>query len=975
MSQSRSGGLNGAQNQDKESIDNDHVQTSCQNGRPNNNASLDNAKPDGSVGFEKWSTDNELNVQVIAPPPLINIQVPSLDVSHDGQTGAYLKRQSLIGQSEERHTVLGQLPPPYQDKPLPGTERVQYLPQGGTQTVPIHVQPQFVSDYPSTNSQYSQIRSQYEMRSQIYPPQSQFSDIGGYVTRDVTFREGNLYGSTGSNPQSSGFSNQGQYVTIQQTPIPSQSTSPQPPYYAGVVLPPGQTYAQYSYSQYPQTVINSAPYNSHATIYSPQPFGQQSPNTQRFSQEMTQYQSQPIIQPISQNINHGISMPGTERVCRGPKPMVPPRINSKITHESGLGKTVCSDSNKQNTSNSVAGLGTDTSHTNMDGTEKRYVTQIDHNPRTRQDGLYVDTNTNSIASKDKAELLQPDSDIYVLRTEHDKLHPLNIGGTLKRRNDVTFSIANDKNQEIATERNVTSATDTKRLDGNQSFSNDQKLPDLALRTSPMVFDMRQDNRKTLNNFSSSVSPNQRLNKCQESRRSDYFEEQRRSPMIFDGKRFDEVRRSPMPFVSSRDSSTDRSKHNSSPFINQNFEKTRQELAMWAEQKQRQEFEKIGTPGQLFITSPRSRNHSEERRLQSTEERKEARLSQSAFQPISNINQNTIMEQRRHLRHVSADLTKHVEFSKKEFDEQSLHGSVINLGSNIGPSSQRASPNICSQYPTTSEAKLNSKQSLTVITDFNDKPVEPSDHIIHSHRKSHNITPSLMTHSKSQSENISHDANSLIEKTKEQQIQNQQCLDILSEKLTECERQQSDLQAKLQCLQNQNQILDKVAAYQQNDLQARYKSQVSPKDNHQFLNNSEPDKMISHCPQHQSLLTTVLPQTSSEKLSPRLQVLGNGIPNISQLPLSVLPPVDRSEVTRSPFPHYHRSQFATDNLDNVMNVTAHTSSVGLNFTGTLKKIPPEKPPRTSLIIHSPESEVRFLSFDNILSVFFTFNLLF
>lgn len=875
QSQSRSGGLGSAQKQG-----NNLAQNQTQN---ENKASSESKKSDLFNGFENRSADHDK----VGDPKQSGGMYPTT------------RRQSTVGLPEDRHPI-GQLAPQ------------QY--HSGTQPVAIQVQPHFIPDYSLDNSQYAQIRSQFEVRSQAYP--GQFADRSGYVSRDAAYRENNMYGQTG-------YAGQGQYVTVPHpTPIPSQSTSPQPPFFAGVVVPPGQAYPQFAYSQYPQTVINPVSYNAQATLYAPQPFSQQSPNTQRFQQDLTQYQTQPIIQPIAQNIGH-IPISGSERPSRGPKPLVPPRINSKITHDPGVCKSVVVEAQKPG-----------------GPTDQLPTLVIASNPRTRQDGLYIDTGSDS---KDKTDTAS-ESGSYVSRPENRKSISADVTSSFQRRNDtVTFSFPDDGGQDVSS--NCLKPPTV--VDMGQVYSGEQGIVESGLRVSPMGFEMRREGKGKPE--WSNVSPNQRA--TQENRRSDYFEEHRRSPMNLEGKRFEEVRRSPMPFVPIRDTSADRASQKSPSFANPNFEKTRQELALWAEQRQRQELERSSMPGQLYSTSPRLRAQSEERKSD-----KDVRLSQSAFQPMPNISQNTIMEQRRHLRHVSADLTKHMEFSKKEFDDQSMTGSVINLGPAISIStSQRASPNICNQYAALSEAKLDSKTVLTIDMDFDDKPLEQVDHIIHSHRKSQNFEVNhdkgLASYDDTQSEQSSHTPIQ-----KHIQMQNQQCLDILSEKLTECERQQSDLQAKLACLQSQNHILDKVAVYQQQhptvDLQKRLKCLQTEESSDHYPSNfnhheQEQTPAMPQCQHYQSLLTTVMPQNHHEKLSPRLQQdLNDGIPSLSQYPLTSIPQMDRN------YPHYYRIQCAPEELD-----SATTSSANAAFSGALKRIPPEKPPRTSLIVQSPEAEVK------------------
>ncbi|XP_011067077.1 PREDICTED: uncharacterized protein LOC105153748 [Acromyrmex echinatior] len=1025
----------------------DSQQTTCQNGRAEPLA--DTIKQDLSNGFENRTMDYERftqertqhtsvtgQVQDQQPQSVSQQQQQQHQLAHPIAQYPSGRRQS-VGLPEDKHPSTGQLPPPQYAQDKSNADRTQHVSQTSTQTVPVQVQPQFAPDY--DQNQYPQIRGQFERGSQIYP-QTQYSDRAGYVTRDVTYRDPNLYSQSGTtNPM---FTGQGQYVTVQHgSQIPSQSASPQPPYYSGVVVPqPPTGYAQfgtqpqYSYSQYPQTVINAVPYNPHSGIYPAQQYpGQQSPNPQRFSQEIGQYQTQPIIQPIAQNVTHGIAIQTTERPCRGPKPMVPPRGNSKITtHDPGHRKSASVDvpalqkakyeSNPTAQQDSIhrsdgAIIVTGTS-TGPDGSDRRYLTTINQNPRTRQDGLYVDTNGDQPGREKLVDTIATECGLYVSRSEHRKSVSVDVTTSFQRRNDtITFTFPGDGNQEIMSGRKTTTVVDAKRIETNQMFPAEQRRLDASLRVSPMAFDSRQENRKSIGTDRKSewgnVSPNQRNVIPPENRRSDYFEEHRRSPMNLEGKRMEDVRRSPMPFMPIRETSVDRAGQKSPSFVSQNFEKTRQELAIWAEQRQRQEHERNIIQGPIFTTSPRSRNPSEERRdirsIHPPDDRKESRMSQSAFQPLPNISQSTIMEQRRHLRHVSADLTKHMELSRKDFDEQPITGSVVNLGSVVSTaSSQRASPNLCHQYPALSEAKLDTKAMLTVVTDFGEsttsKPIDQIDHIIHSHRKSHNTSSNLLTHSKSQMESLQNTLENQSEKTdslhaQQQQLQNQQSLDLISEKLSQFERQQSDLQAKLQCLQNQNQILDKVAQFQhqQSDLQARFQSlqnqsQLNDKvhkipsdfvqlpltsDTHQvqanpLSNNQEQssDKSCStHQPAHglhQTLLTTYSQNTTlqacqssvCEKLTSRVQhdISDSNsiqIPNMSQMPLPCLPQFDRADVSRTSFSQFHRLQCQIESHESASTTSA--SLPASSFTGTLKKIPPEKPPRTSLIVQSPEAE--------------------
>ncbi|XP_076288695.1 uncharacterized protein LOC143213078 isoform X2 [Lasioglossum baleicum] len=1033
MSQSGSGGVNENQEQTQAGQTMESQQTTCQNGRAEPPA--DSAKQDLSNGFENRTIEYERFPQDKSEQKPPTGQNHEQKQQQSQQTGQYPgRKQSVVGVPEDRHPPTGQLPPQQYSQEKPSMERTQHVSQTSTQTLPVQAQPQFMPDYDQT--QYTQIRSQFEVRPQIYSQQAQYAERAGYVTRDVTYRDPALYQGGATNPV---FTGQGQYVTVQHSSqIPSQSASPQPPYYSGVVVPQPPSYQfgtqpQYSYSQYPQTVMNVIPYATHAGIYPSQQFGQQSPNPQRFSQELGQYQTQPIIQPIAQNVAHGIAITTTERPNRGPKPMVPPRGNSKITHDIGHRKSASVDvagmqkpkydhgqnPQQEQIHRSDGAIIVQSAQMIQDGQDRRYLTTLNKTPRTRQDGLYVDANGDPPGREKLCEAAAADCSLYVGRSEHRKSISVDVTSSFQRRNDtITFTFPGDTGQEILLPgRKAGTMVDPKRIEANQVYPPDQRRLDTSLRVSPMAFDARQENRKSMGADRKSewgnVSPNQRVAMPQENRRSDYFDEHRRSPMTIEGKRIEDVRRSPMPFMPIREASVDRASQKSPSFVNQNFEKTRQELAIWAEQRQRQEHEKNIIQNQLMSISPRSRNQSEERRdsrpLHPIEDRKDTRMTQSAFQPLPNISQSTIMEQRRHLRHVSADLTKHMELSRKEFDDQPISGSVANLGPSVSSvSSQRASPNICHQYPALSEAKLDTKTVLTVVTDFGEptlsKPIDQVDHIIHSHRKSYNASGNLLTHSKSQTDNLQSQLDTQNEKpdslqTQQQQMQNQHNLDLISEKLSQFERQQSDLQAKLHCLQNQNQILDKVAQFQhqQSDLQARLHSlqaqnqlcdklqrstdfQQYPMGNeiHSIQSNSlanhqeQSDKTgptqsqhPSHS-HHQTLLTASYSQNSNhqscqssvrEKLSPRLQHdTGDPnsiqIPNMSQMPLPCLPQFERADTSRNSFSQFHRLQCQIDGHE---GVPAPAAVASVSFTGTLKKVPPEKPPRTSLIVQSPESE--------------------
>ncbi|XP_058804065.1 uncharacterized protein LOC131671574 [Phymastichus coffea] len=841
-----------------------------------------------------------------------------------------------------------------------------------------------------------------------------------------------------------------------QTQLPPQSTGQAPTFYAkqGIGLQPtvaaGYVHfgPQIHYSQYPQTVMNTGPYNPTKTIYPQQysqqqtqqtPSAQHSPNPQRFSQEMSGYQGQPIIQPIAQNVAHPSAAVSADKPPRGPKPSVPPRVNSKITHESGHRKSISMDAQTGPKSKSDENqIAQDTQQPNQDNPERRYVS-TNQVPRTRQDGLYVEANGDvsreqSVISSD---VEGSERGIYVSRPERRKSISADTSSSFQRRNDtITFTFPGESSTQaesmLSTNRKPHSnanISDVKPDINTSNFIEQQRRLDMnaSMRMSPMPIlptlgvapkgILVTGERKSVE--WSSLSPSQRIVVPQENRRSDYFDDHRRSPMMIDGKRLDEVRRSPMTFVPIRDTNaSDRICQKSPNNLPNNFEKTRAELVMWAEQRQRQELEsRMMQNREIYTTSPRSRAPSEERRPESRsygQIDKESRvpMTTSAFQPIANITQNSILEQRRHLRHVSADLTKHMEASRKEFDDQHITGSAVNLGTTGSLTSttnviSRASP-ICYQYSAQSEAKLESKVPLTIVTDFNDipsKPFEQVDHIIHSHRKSQNLSSSNAEKNHDNSQSQPNAANDKIDSQDihaQQMFHNKQSIDFIAEKLSQCERQQSDLQAKLHCLQSQNEILDKVSqfTYQPSDFQHRMQnlhlqSQIAEKlsqnKSSEFSTASSRDQnsdqeqtnksILNQCINAsrqlygQPLLTTVSQVqsagylTSDARISPRIQQQQQQaqedsdfsdsiqIPNISQMPLPSLSQFDRADVlSRTPFSQLQRMQQTNDNLD-VPCSQPSLASVGtsLNFTGTLKKVPPEKPPRTSLIVQSPDTE--------------------
>ncbi|KOC71380.1 hypothetical protein WH47_01366 [Habropoda laboriosa] len=552
MSQSGSGGVNDSQEQNQVGQTMENQRTACQNGRAEPPA--DNTKQDLSNGFENRTVEYERFSQDRAQQNQQASQEQQQQQQQTQQAVQYAtgRKQSMVGLPEDRHPLSGQLPPQQYTQEKSSIDRTQHVSQTSTQTLPVQAQPQFMPDYDQT--QYTQIRSQFEVRPQIYAQQAQYAERAGYVTRDVTYRDPTLYQGGAANPV---FTGQGQYVTVQHgSQIPSQSASPQPPYFSSVVVPQPPSYAQFStqpqypYSQYPQTVMNAVPYTHHAGIYPAQQFGQQSPNPQRFSQELGQYQTQPIIQPIAQNVGHGITITTTERPSRGPKPMVPPRGNSKITHDTGHRKSASVDVQgmqkakydpnqnppQEQIHRSDGAIIVQGTQIVTDAPDRRYLTAINQNPRTRQDGLYVDTNGDPPGREKMCEAVAADCGLYVTRPEHRKSISVDVTSSFQRRNDtITFTFPGDTNQELLMpSRKAGTIVEPKRVEANQVYPPDQRRLDTSLRVSPMAFDTRQENRKSIGADRKpewgNVSPNQRVAMPQENRRSDYFDEHRRSPM-------------------------------------------------------------------------------------------------------------------------------------------------------------------------------------------------------------------------------------------------------------------------------------------------------------------------------------------------------------------------------------------------------------------------------------------------------------
>lgn len=566
----------------------------------------------------------------------------------------------------------------------------------------------------------------------------------------------------------------------------------------------------------------------------------------------------------------------SSRGSRGPKPVVPPRINSKITYDGGQRKTVNFDPAKQEQS-------------------QKPETTVEEQP-TRD----TVSNNNQVSN---GEADPP----YVTKTDAQQ-QKISDAITFKFPNDAT----NHQQQTMTLRRPVPNL--------NNSDMRMSPMPGLPPMWKPV------GERKSVE--WSSLSPNQRTGASgiQENRRSDYFDDHRRSPMRGVGIGLEEVRRSPVVFVPI---------DKTNPPVQNNFEKTRQELVLWAEQRQRQDQQHIGS---------RLRTHSEERRPM--HQVIPAHLPQSAFQPIANITPSSIIEQRRHLRHISADLTKNLDFSRKEFDDQPLNvGSVSNLG------------------PT----RLNANNLVDVNNQQN-------------HRKNYSSvtnTPIHVRQDNSQQQRQAMNGNNSEDLIPAQHFHNLQSLDFITEKLSQCEKQQSDLQAKLMCLQNQNEILDKVAHYQhQNDMEARmqclqlqnqmiesYNRKQQQKhqlnqDHVQYPQTHFPNHVVNNyqCRHGQLANPSGTKVMMAERLSPHLSNnTGHhdfmseclSIPNIpAQLSLSNLSQLSNKSYSQ-------RYQQGIESFDNILTNQMSGSN---NYSGTMKKVPPEKPPRTSLIVQSPENEV-------------------
>lgn len=1026
----------------------------CQNGRTESTHKIENLQTDLTNGFKNSTLEcerllSEKKSTCIQPSTIYHPHQQSYSQCQElfqtdypisqGDYSTVTRRQSIIGQPDNKQSVVNRNEVSQYAPDNVSHDCIPYMTQTAIQTLPVQLQPHLGADYVSDSSQYSQARSPYEVRSHMYSQQvNQYADRAGYVTKDSSYRDTSLHARAQSisNPVFTG--GQSGYVTVQHTShIPSQSSSPRPQtFFPGVVIPTQQSATaqgyeqfailpQFPYGQFPQTVMNTIPYNLRAIYLAQQPPVQPQPlDTQRLSQEMAQYKIQPISQPKAQNLTTFTEKSGG---ARGLKPIVPQRGNSKITHDSAHRKSISIDTPVLQSG--VPNLRYDSTNQSTRGTEEQIIpasTQdrtfsapVNQTPRTRQDGLYVDSTGNHASWEKTSETIPSDCNSYTSSIDHRKSTSIDTTNNFERLNDtITFTFPEQTVDVKMTTRKPPPAGDKTRPDNVQVPSNDQKRVEPVLRVSTVPFDGRQDNWNSIviqerNSEWGNISPNQRLVEQLDNRRSEYFENHRRSPMPLDPKHVDEVRRSPMPFVIIRDTSAERAAQKSPSFPNQYFDKTKQELAMWAEHRQRQDIERIMHQNAVFSSSPRFKNPTEDCQgskvnvLSEGHRGNDSRLPQNPLQTVPNITQNSIIEQRRHLRHVSADLTKQTEFTRKDFDNQPITGSVTNLVPTINTvTSERVTPNLCYQYPALSEAKLDNEMLLTVVTDFGDNTInsnKQSDHIIHSHKKSHNISANLLTHSKSQAENLqtaqfdlqneSIKNNKLQQQQQQHEHQQQQSLDVLSEKLNQFERQQSDLQVRLQCLQNQNQILDQVAQiqHQQSDLHTRLqclqerqeteknlrqaseyqqKHSISPLPEHLLQSVGEKSNAHQNC----SSTNVTSGLSTSDGSSPRLQNETTEIKSLPQISLPTNSQPTRSEGTRG------SSQFqlacqatavvaaTTDMADNIavsLSGATHTNpsctcsptTSGITISGTLKKVPPEKPPRTSLIVQSPELEVK------------------
>lgn len=956
---------------------------SCKGLLRNNESTSDIEQPDFSNGFENRIVDfdyhsQERNINVCShfiPSP--DNKYATLTDSLKSVIHKNSPKLTVVNQTEEAHSSVEKLSKQFVD-------HLQCSLQESTQNVPLlqtQSQPQqlhFIPESKEEFSNFSNIRSQFEIRSQMYPQEKQNFEKACYVTAEKVSMN-NIYQN--DNPVSTVANH---YVTNQQSSkLSLQSTSPKPRYCSGVFASPldqkfvtTERQPQYSYNSCPDTVVSAYikeqtiinPYNPLVDIYSIQ----NPAKHQRFIQDLTHYQMQHAAQSSTQNIQQSVAVTKTtDKISRrGPKPLVPPRGSSKITYDAG-NKTQITNNTPQHTAVQTAYQGPSTfpkkknaltssvSQSTIDG-ENKFITSLTQKPRTRQDGLLDDSRSNFPNENTEPIISNP---VYVSKLENRK--SIDIATGIKKNN---FTI--DTNSElIKFDRKTSSAVNMKNA------------------LNPI--------------FSSEVKHNENINflplDCKESIRSDYMDEYKIS-MTLDGNRLEDIRKSPMLFVPNPDTLLEQGSQKSPSFQDQQFEKTRQELSAWAEQRQRQEIERGEQQNQFFITSSRSKNQVEERidekLVNQFNNRKDMRILPPNIHPVPDISQKVLLEQRRHLRHVSADLTKHIEFTNKEFNDHSISGSV----SNLVPTTnvvwvQKVNPTLYNQYPAHSETKIDTKSALTVLTDFGDaieKPFHQVDHIIHSHRKSHVLSSNLSVYGKNQTDKqvCLETETDCLHPIEQKQFQNQhQSLDYLSNKLKQCEIQQSDLHAKLQCLQNQNQFLDKVAQFQnrQSDVQLHGQyyliknkipenypthllatkiegtSNTMDEESSTFLYQQQKSLMNQNLLTSSSytLTSSSQPPNTYDRLSPRLQQRETDDSFASDIPNILYPNQSQLDVnysSRRSYNQLNRLQDPSNKLTNLQYSSVMMSPSNIHITGTLKKIPPEKPPRTSLIMQNSEIEV-------------------
>ena len=437
-----SGQSTGGQNQNKKQ--------DCQNGQATmNNKKTEAAKTDLSNGFEtrppqERPSSRMKNVIVSsANNETVQTRQPTSAIGNSCQNASQEN-------SKERSTPVPVLVPhpPYHDNIM--IDRVQYVTaQTAPQAIPVVHSSQYAPEYvvaaPPESIPYQQ------MHGSMYNPGIISQNQSPYVSREPSYRDNALY------VQNIAINTQGTYV--QQPPQAPPPNAQPPPYYPAKAIgipqqvPSGYVHyapqTQFHYSQYPQTVISTSPYGGQKSMYPPQYTQQQqqtsstkqSPNPQRYSQELSQYQAQPIIQPIAQNVAHtmNLGMNQERSSSRGPKPMVPPRGNSKITHDAGHRKSSsmdCQLSSQKQVSSSMNDTDNEDSVT-QDLPEH-------HIPRTRQDGLYVETNGDSRELLVTNDSTTNSESGYVTKIDRKKPISNDVASSFQKRSDtITFTFPYD----------------------------------------------------------------------------------------------------------------------------------------------------------------------------------------------------------------------------------------------------------------------------------------------------------------------------------------------------------------------------------------------------------------------------------------------------------------------------------------------------------------------------------------------------